>query len=132
MNLESLVEQLILENLIKIAGPALYYKPIKLLVKGTIGDSHASLYPKLAPAISKKLNISFQKAQEMLDRAQTKIPGSTTEGFPYELLDGFITSEGKFVDRTTAWEIARAYKQNVQQMHAARLGSPGKLASEYL
>jgi hypothetical protein len=120
MNFESLVEQLILENLIKITGPALYYKPSKVLVKGGIGSGHHMLWDRLYRAMAKKMNISAEEAESKIDQN------------PKDVVDGFITSDGKFVDRTTAWEIARTYKQNVQQMHAARLGSPGKLASEYL
>jgi hypothetical protein len=120
MNFESLVEQLILEKLIKISGPALYYKPSKVLVKGGVGSGHHMLRDRLYKAMAKRMNISAEEAESKIDQNYK------------DVVDGFITSEGKFVDRTTAWEIARAYKQNVQQMHAARLGSPGKLASEYL
>lgn len=120
MNLKRLVEQLILEKLIKITGPALYYKPAKVLVRGGIGSGHHMLWDKLYKAMAKKMNISVDEAENKVDQNSK------------DVIDGFITSEDTFVDRQKAWEIARAYKQNVQQMHAARLGSPGKLASEYL
>lgn len=120
---ECIEEQLVLEKLIKISGPALIYKPEKVMVSGPVGTHHFMLYPKLTKALAKKMNISEDKADTIIDNAKAGT----------ELIAGFKTSEGKFVTREQAWDIAKQYKQNVKQMDAARLGSKGsKLASEYL
>ncbi len=122
MNLECLVEQLILEKLIKIVGPALLYKPENVMVSGPIGTHHFMLYAKLTKALAKRMNVSESKAEQIIGLARDN-----------ELITGFKTTEGKFVDRTEAWNIAKKYKKNIQQMDASRLGSKGsKLASEYL
>ena len=119
MDLESIVEQLLLEKLIKIAGPAILFKPKKVIVKGIVGTSHMMLWVKLRNALAKKLNISPQRADDMIDEASEK-----------DLVMGFITDEGKFVNREQAWKIAQTYKKNVQAMSAQ--GAKPEMASEYL
>ena len=120
---EYLEEQYVLEKLIKILGPALIYKPDNVMVSGPVGTHHYMLYAKLTKALAKKMNVSEDRADTIIDHAKADI----------ELIAGFKTSEGKFVTREQAWDIAKQYKQNVKQMDAARLGSKGsKLASEYL
>ena len=119
---EYIEEQYLLEKLIKILGPALLYKPENVMVSGPIGTHHFMLYAKLTKALARKMNVSESKAEQIIDLARD-----------HELITGFKTSEGKFVTREQAWDIAKKYKKNVQQMDAARLGSKGsKLASEYL
>ena len=120
---EYLEEQYVLEKLIKILGPALIYKPDNVMVSGPVGTHHYMLYAKLTKALAKKMNVSEDRADTIIGHAKADI----------ELIAGFKTSEGKFVTREQAWDIAKQYKQNVKQMDAARLGSKGsKLASEYL
>jgi hypothetical protein len=81
------------------------------------------LYPRLTKALAKKMNISEDKADTIIGHAKADT----------ELIAGFKTSEGKFVTREQAWNIAKQYKKNVQYMDASRLGSKGsKLSSEYL
>jgi hypothetical protein len=125
MNLESLVEQLLLEKLIKIMGPALYFAPAKLVVRGKIGESHFMLWSRLSEALAKKMKISPDKAEKIID---------TTK--PEQIVDGFITSEGKFVNREQAWQLAKKYNQMVKAMDSelysgGEMGVP-EMASEYL
>lgn len=121
-NFELLVEHLILERLLKITGPALYYKPAKVLVRGKIGTGHMMLWDRLYPAMAKKMNISVPQAESLVDAN------------PQDVLDGFMTSEGKFVDRERAWNIAKKYKEQIKQydQQIKSFGGTGELASEYL
>jgi hypothetical protein len=119
MNFESFVEQLILEKLIKITGPAIVYKPKKVLVRGGIGTGHAMLWGKLAKGIARALQTSVEKAEDIMDRAK-----------PEDIIEGFMTSENKFVTREQAWHIAREYKKVVKAMDDR--GVTPELASEYL
>lgn len=120
---ECLQEQYALEHVIKIQGPALVYKPAKVMVSGPVGTHHYMLYAKLTKVLAKKMNISEDAADKIMDHAKVDT----------ELVAGFKTSEGTFVTREQAWHIAKQYKKNVEYMDRARLGSPGsKLASEYL
>lgn len=114
-------EQLVLEKLIKISGPALAYKPAKVMVSGPVGTSHFMLYPKLTKALAKKMNISEDKAEKIIDTSK-------------DIIDGFKTSEGKFVDREQAWNIAKKYKEQIKQydQQIKSFGGVGELASEYL
>jgi hypothetical protein len=121
---EYLEEQYVLEKLIKIVGPALLYKPDNVVVSGPIGTHHFMLYAKLTKALAKKMNVSESKAEQIISLARDN-----------ELITGFKTTEGKFVDRTEAWNIAKKYKKDLQQKDAWRQGTKGytpKLASEYL
>jgi|688.fasta_scaffold127198_3 hypothetical protein len=122
---EYLEEQYVLEKLIKIVGPALLYKPENVMVSGPIGTHHFMLYAKLTKALAKKMNVSESKAEQIIDLARDN-----------ELITGFKTTEGKFVDRIEAWNIAKKYKKDLQQKDAWRQGTKGydtpKLASEYL
>lgn len=117
--MQNLFDQLILEALLKITGPAILYKPEKVIVKGPIGTSHMMLWDKLRIALAKKLNISPDKADNIIDTTDER-----------DLITGFMTSEGKFVNRQQAWNIAKEYKKNVQDMAAQGFGA--KMASEYL
>lgn len=82
-------EQLVLEKLIKILGPALLYKPDNVMVSGPIGTYHFMLYDKLYKALARKMNVSESKAEQIIHLARD-----------HELITGFKTSEGKFVDRS--------------------------------
>lgn len=119
--MQNLFDQLILEALIKITGPAILYKP-KTLVKGGIGTGHADLWvEKLPKAVAKNYNVSISKAEDMIQNAPEN-----------KIIDGFMTSDGKFVTREQAWKIAQTYKKDIQAMAQARDSKTGKLASEHL
>jgi len=120
-------EQYILEEILKITGPALFYKPDKVMVDGPIGTSHFMLYSKLAKALAKKRNISEHEAEQIIDQVEGED----------ELIAGFKTTQGGFVNRAQAWEIVQKYKQGVKPRGqfgqvVKSLPGPPELASEYL
>lgn len=114
----NLFERLVLEALLKVVGPAILFKP-DVLVKGKAGMAHMMLWGELPAAIAKKYNVSLSRAEQMIDTAPED-----------KIISGFITSDGRFVNRQQAWNIAKKYNKTVQGM--AKAGFAAKMASEYL
>lgn len=104
--------------LIKITGPAILFRP-DVIAKGSIGTGHMMLWDRLKKALAKKKNISLDKADDIINNAPEN-----------KIIMGFMTSDGKFVNREQAWKIAKEYKKNVQAMD--QRGSAPVMASEYL
>lgn len=106
---------------IKITCPALYYKPKKLLVKEQSNTTHAMLRDKLAQVLTEVMNIPLDRAEKIVFTSR-------------EIIDGFMTSEDKFVNRAQAWNIAKKYKERIKQYDIELKGYGGtrELATEFI
>lgn len=111
---------LLLEEL-KIVAPAVKL-PSGKVIPGKKGDMHANVHDRIIDRLAAINNVPKEAAAN-------KFYKMWGEG---KFKDGFIDSEGEFQTREKAWEISKKYNKKVQRMSAERLGSPGKMASEWI